>query len=834
LSAGALSGCQRTASSSSGPASAGQSPSGPSAEYQSIYADYLHGNLDTAEVRAGQAIQKFSKENPGWGLRFRLLQAEVRLRLNRTADAMVILASLGASPPAQGDLAIKFNLLSALANSRLDKPDIAARELGEARRLAEASHSHLMGELLRDEGLVERDTGHPDRALEKFRQSLDAARQDGEVFIQASDMVDISLAALNDHRFEEALEITREAAGFTRSIGARRQLQMVTGNMGWAYQNLGDFESALANFQEAERRARELGQVNAQVLWLQNAGLASYRLGQLQQAREYDEKALQETLQLSPAEQPVPLARIQTNLALLLYEQGQYAQARKLDDSAMAAARDAKSANLIAYCQLLQGLLEWRVHHDTAAVGIFSAILHQATDVDIQTETQDALGNLYASRHDNQRAELWYHKSIQTFEAKRASIHSEALRLTTFGYGDAVYRDYANFLIANHRSNEALALLDHGRARTLEEGLGDEVSQVPLPKKMAAAQEVARRLDATILFYSLGPQQSHVWVITRDRIQTLEIPKESDIQSWVGAYQKAILKSGDPLQTPVPAAASLYDTLLEPVAGSIPQGSRVFIIPDGALHGLNFETLPEPTATGLRYWIEHAAVTTASSISMLAHSHPADRDPVAEHRLLLIGDPLPGHAEFEPLPNASDEIERVGRHFPQQGETVLTRSQAVPSAYAVSHPDQYQYIHFVAHGTASRLVPLDSAVVLSPEHDHPETFKLYARDIARQPLTAQLVTISACYGSGIRTYAGEGLVGLAWVFLRAGAHNVIGALWQANDASTPLLMDHLYDGIAAGKPPDAALREAKLTLIHSPNVYRKPFYWGAFQLYAGS
>src|SRR5581483_7491117 len=286
LSAGALSGCQRTASSSSGPASAGQSPSGPSAEYQSIFADYLHGNLDTAEVRAGQAIQKFSKENPGWGLRFRLLQAEVRLRLNRTADAMVILASLGASPPAQGDLAIKFNLLSALANSRLDKPDIAARELGEARRLAEASHSHLMGELLRDEGLVERDTGHPDKALEKFRQSLDAARQDGEVFIQASDMVDISLAALNDHRFEEALEITREAAGFTRSIGARRQLQMVTGNMGWAYQNLGDFESALANFQEAERRARELGQVNAQVLWLQNAGLASYRLGQLQQARE--------------------------------------------------------------------------------------------------------------------------------------------------------------------------------------------------------------------------------------------------------------------------------------------------------------------------------------------------------------------------------------------------------------------------------------------------------------------------------------------------------------------------------------------------------------------
>jgi CHAT domain-containing protein len=38
----------------------------------------------------------------------------------------------------------------------------------------------------------------------------------------------------------------------------------------------------------------------------------------------------------------------------------------------------------------------------------------------------------------------------------------------------------------------------------------------------------------------------------------------------------------------------------------------------------------------------------------------------------------------------------------------------------------------------------------------------------------------------------------------------------------------------AGATPDAALRTAKLSLIHSPSVYRKPLYWGAFQLYAGS
>jgi CHAT domain-containing protein len=96
------------------------------------------------------------------------------------------------------------------------------------------------------------------------------------------------------------------------------------------------------------------------------------------------------------------------------------------------------------------------------------------------------------------------------------------------------------------------------------------------------------------------------------------------------------------------------------------------------------------------------------------------------------------------------------------------------------------------------------------------------------------VTISACYGSGLRNFSGEGLVGLSWAFLRAGAHQVIGALWEVNDSSTPQLMAQLYQGLSHGEPPDDALRAAKLTLLHSHGVFRKPLYWGAFQLYTGA
>ena len=114
-----------------------------------------------------------------------------------------------------------------------------------------------------------------------------------------------------------------------------------------------------------------------------------------------------------------------------------------------------------------------------------------------------------------------------------------------------------------------------------------------------------------------------------------------------------------------------------------------------------------------------------------------------------------------------------------------------------------------------------------------ESYKLYARDIVTRPLRAELVTISACSGAGEKTYSGEGLVGLSWAFLRAGAHGVISALWEVDDNSTPELMDDMYGQISKGAAPEVALRHAKLKLLHSGTVYKKPFYWAPFEIYRG-
>jgi CHAT domain-containing protein len=201
-------------------------------------------------------------------------------------------------------------------------------------------------------------------------------------------------------------------------------------------------------------------------------------------------------------------------------------------------------------------------------------------------------------------------------------------------------------------------------------------------------------------------------------------------------------------------------------------------------------------------------------------------------KLLLIGDSVAASKDYPELPKAANQMASVASNFPVEQQLVYRREQANPAAYLQHHPEQFSHIHFVAHGTASRLSPLDSAIVLSKEAGNPDTFKLYARDIIQHPLRADLVTISACYGAGERQYSGEGLVGLAWAFQRAGARNVIAALWDVADASTDQLMDRFYKELAKGANPDVALRTAKLSLLRD-SAFHNPFYWAPFQLYTG-
>jgi CHAT domain-containing protein len=351
-------------------------------------------------------------------------------------------------------------------------------------------------------------------------------------------------------------------------------------------------------------------------------------------------------------------------------------------------------------------------------------------------------------------------------------------------------------------------------------------------------RRIAQRAGGTVLFYWLGEKQSYLWAITPQKTSLFILPPGSEIDAAVGRYRKALSGLQDVLQSADSDGQSLYHILIAPAQALLHKDARVLVVPDGSLNNLNFETLliPEPQ---LHYWIEDATIANVSSLRVLGAARASNNrnEQKREHSLLLVGDTIAPNDKYPELPQAGRQMKSVARHFTAAAQRILERDRATPAAYLASNPEQFSYIHFVAHGTASRLSPLDSAIVLSraaaSENKADDSFKLYARDIIRHPLRADLVTISACYGAGERAYSGEGLVGLSWAFLRTGAHNVVAALWEATDAPTEQLMDKFYDELNKGTGPDAALRTAKLSLLRN-SKFNNPFYWAPFQLYTGS
>jgi len=47
-------------------------------------------------------------------------------------------------------------------------------------------------------------------------------------------------------------------------------------------------------------------------------------------------------------------------------------------------------------------------------------------------------------------------------------------------------------------------------------------------------------------------------------------------------------------------------------------------------------------------------------------------------------------------------------------------------------------------------------------------------------------------------------------------------------------MERLYGELSRGLAPADALRSAKLKLVEGPGAYRKPYYWGPFQVFTRS
>jgi CHAT domain-containing protein len=774
------------------------------------------GELTEAQLTAERGLSAAdARHDLFYHWKFRLLSAEILLNFQRAEAVVSQLGESAPSAPEFAPLAARRLMLQGQAASILKHTDQADALLAEAHRAAEAAQaSEELAEIETLQGSQATKSEHFDEAERLLRSALQRARELQSPYLEATILLNQGLIPFRRHRYDEAVvffeEASRRAGPELRMLNSAAQV-----NLASCYSQLGEYDRAIQIYASNVTLHERSGSRFYLRYSLAETGHVYLLKGEFKTAIPYLQRALSIDSEMGSTADAAIWAG---NLSAVYSELGDWSNADSLNEEAIRLKTSAGVRTLF-YNRLNSARIAAGRGDMEQAVGKFEEVLADGKpDPEMIWEAHEGLGAIAVRKHQPAEAARHFEAALDVVEKTRSDLLRTEFKLPFLTRMIRLYQQYVDNLIDQKQFDRALAVADSSRAQVLAERYESAPARRLSPD---AFQALARQTNAVLISYWLGSARSHAWVVTASAIHHVELPPAGQIEPLVREYQEAIERRlADPLRARIPAGERLYQLLVEPLRAWVPAGSRIILTADGALHGLNFETLPLP-GDKPRYLIQEVTLMLTPSLALLA-GRPSGRQP--EHRLLLLGDPIATDRSFPVLTHAASEIGSVAQRFGGSGNVVLTRERATPDAWRAAGPGAFSAIHFTAHAVANPESPLDSAVLLSGG-------KLYARDAMDIPLTADLVTVSACSGVGLRMYSGEGLVGFAWAFQRAGARNVIAGLWDVNDQSTASLMETLYGELGAGKRPAEALRTAKLSLIANPGNLHKPYYWAPFQLY---
>jgi len=323
-------------------------------------------------------------------------------------------------------------------------------------------------------------------------------------------------------------------------------------------------------------------------------------------------------------------------------------------------------------------------------------------------------------------------------------------------------------------------------------------------------------------------------------------------------------------------AAALRERIWDPLSAHVKGASRILIVPDGALHLVDFATLP----IGRDRYLVDAGATL--------HQATAERDLIPEtraagHGLLALGSPAFDRAtpvanaasasryrsdcpatpglRFASLPESGREATAVARLWgTRDGASVVLRGADASEAAIKAQAPGHRVLHLATHafvsgegcggaresagarGAAALTVAsnpmLGSGLVLAGaarrgRSDNQEDGILTAEEISALDLGGiEWAVLSACdSGVGIAR-AGEGIFGLRRAFQIAGVRTVVASLWPVEDRLARAWMERLYSArLAHGRSTDEAVRDANRATLaerRRSGASTHPLYWSGF------
>ena len=398
----------------------------------------------------------------------------------------------------------------------------------------------------------------------------------------------------------------------------------------------------------------------------------------------------------------------------------------------------------------------------------------------------------------------------------------------------------------------------------------------PQPYK---AQELPLKPGEVLLEYALGEKESYLFRVEaggKTQVFRLAVGQEA-LEKRLGAmlapFRQSILRREDLSRFSINDAAALYQEILAPALAGVNPGTKLIIVPDGALGAFPFEALVVQAGAG---WDKSALVgdrwpvTYSQSAAILALNRHLGATR-ATQPLFGLGDCIYdkdssrylayktgkekageikhagpekvmtmaatdrgwGRLEFPPLPETRQTVTELAALFQEkpQPPQVLLDVNATETRVRQTTLSQYRYLFLGTHGfLADKLsgVQEPTLVLTQVENKPPDDGFLSLSKVVQLKLDADLVTLAACMTGVGRVMQGEGVLNFARAFQQAGARSVMVSLWNIPVNESMNFYSAFYKALKEGKPKIEALKIARQAVrAKEPH----PYFWSGLILH---
>ena len=404
-------------------------------------------------------------------------------------------------------------------------------------------------------GTIYFSLGEKQKAIKYYRRALRLYQAEGDRRSEAHTLNMIGQVYADSRNLKKAVEYYARALPLSRSVGDRGVEAQILCNVGAGYLTLGEQQAALETYIQVLPLYQAIGDRGNAAMTLFNIAYNERGLGDLNAALVHIEEALAilESLRADIGSQALRssyFAGVQDYyefyIDLLMQLHGQE-PSEGFDGRALEAAERARARSLL----------------ETLAEG--GADIRQGADPALLERERALQQKLNAKGQERVKLLNGPHS-----EEEAAALAKEIDVLTTaFGLVEAEIR----------RVSPRYAALTQPQPLT--------------------SREIQRQLldrQTLLLEYALGRDRSYLWAVTRNSINSYELPKRAEIEDAVRQVYE-LLRYADNWEHSAAAATRLAQMLLAPVADQL-GGKRLLIAADGALQFIPFSALPIPSAQG--------------------------------------------------------------------------------------------------------------------------------------------------------------------------------------------------------------------------------------------